>query len=208
MRGTGRIRGVVEMENGDPLPRDLTLFFEFANIGSRPARPEPVRVASDGSFLVEDVPAGERTIAAALQSGSDFYVLSATTSGKDLGEGVSIVEDTEGAPVRVQLSTRFARVAGRVASATAEQGGIVVVFAPTESWKQRFRTAYTVVQIAPDGSFSSKVAPGEYLIFARRRDQLPPLITPSFIQTLGARAATVALKADEQQTVDLRLDLP
>ena len=208
MRGTGRIRGVVEMENGDPLPRDLTLFFEFSNIGSRPARPEPVRVASDGSFLVEDVPAGERAIAAALQSGSGFYVLSATMSGKDLREGVSIVEDTEGAPVRVQLSTRFARVAGRVASPGAEPVGFVVVLVPVESWKQRFRTAFTVIQIEPDGSFSGKVAPGEYLIFARRRNQLPPLITPDFIQTLGAGASTVALKADEQQTVDLKLDLP
>jgi hypothetical protein len=204
MRGTGRIRGVVEMENGAPLPTDLVLFFEFADIGSRPARPEPVRVAIDGSFVFDDVQAGDRLVAAALQSGSDVYVASATRGGKDIREGISIVEGTEGTPVQIQLSTRFARVSGRVTSPTNDQ--IVVLFLPVEPWKQRFRTAYTAVQTAPDGSFTAKIAPGEYLVLARKRDQLPPLISSDFIQRLSG-LMRIALVADEQKAVELQLDL-
>jgi hypothetical protein len=203
MRGTGRIRGVVEMENGAPLPSDLVLFFEFADIGSRPTRPEPVRVAIDGSFVFDDVQAGDRPMAAALQAGSDVYVASATMGGKDIREGISIVEGTEGAPLQIQLSTRFARVSGRVTSPTEDQ--IVVLFLPVEPWKQPFRTAYTAIQTAPDLSFTAKIAPGEYFVLARKRDQLPP-ISSDFIQRLSG-LMRITLVADEQQAVELRLNL-
>lgn len=204
LRGSARLRGVVETDSGEPLPRNLTLFFEFSERG-RPTRPVPVHVSSDGSFVLEDVPAGDRTIAAALPSGSDYFVISAESGGKDIREGISLVEGTEGAPIRVQISNKYAQVSGRV---TPAESGIVVLFFPVESTKQRFRTAYTAILAGSDGSFAGKVPPGEYFILARRREQLPALITQEFIESLGNSARRVVLSAGEQKALEVQLSVP
>src|SRR6185503_9503947 len=88
LRGTGRIRGVVETDNGAALPRGLTLFFEFADNGGRPSRPQPAQVSADGSFVLDGVPAGEQAISVALPNGSEHFVLSATAGGADLTKGI------------------------------------------------------------------------------------------------------------------------
>jgi hypothetical protein len=164
-----------------------------------------VRVSSDGQFVLEDVPAGDRAIAAALPSGSDYFVVSAESGGKDIRDGISLVEGTEGAPIRVQISNKYAQVSGQV---TPGQPGVVVLFFPVESAKQRFRTAYTAILAGADGSFSGKVPPGEYFMLARRRDQFPALITSEFIDSLGGSARRVVLSAGEQKPLEVQLSVP
>lgn len=81
----------------------------------------------------------------------------------------------------------------------------MVVLVPSEAAKQRFRIAYTAFQTAADGSFTAKVAPGKYLVMARRRANLTPLMGPEMMQSLGDDVETVILLPEQQKTVQLRL---
>lgn len=202
--GAGRVRGVVETESGEAPPSNLTLFFEILSDGSRPTRPEPVRVLPDGSFVLENVAAGDRRMMAGLPNGSSHYVVSTTAGGKDLSEtSLQVIEDAE-AVVRVMISSRFATVSGTV-SGGGGNGDTVVLLVPFEAGKQRFRVAYTAAQTAADGSFTARVAPGKYQILARRRESLPSVITSELIQSLADNIETLMLVAEEQKTVRLRL---
>ena len=202
LRGTGRIRGIVETDNGGPLPRGLTLFFEFGDNGGRPSRPQPAQVLPDGSFVLDGVPAGEQPISVALPSGSQYFVVSATAGGEDLTKGLSIIEDTEGATVRVEISTKYAQVSGRVKASQNDQS-LVVLFLPVEASKWRFRTAHTALLVGADGSFSGKVPPGEYIVIGRPRNLIPMVITRSFIESLGAERQQVTLTADERKVLEI-----
>jgi hypothetical protein len=207
LRGNGRIRGVVETDNGARLPRGLTLFFEFADTSGRPSRPQPVPVLEDGSFELEGVTAGNPSVSVALPSGSDYFILSATAGGEDLTKGMPVVEDAEGSPVRVQISRRYAFVSGRVNPPQNDQS-LVVLFLPVDPSRWQFRTAHTALLVAADGSFSGKVPPGEYVVIARRRDMLPVVITRSFVESLGSDRPHVTLSPDERKVFDLPLELP
>ncbi|HEX6731091.1 MAG TPA: hypothetical protein VF074_13800, partial [Pyrinomonadaceae bacterium] len=201
----GKVRGIVETESGEALPKDLTLFFEFLGDSSRPASPEPVLVLPDGSFLLENVAAGDRRMMAGLPNESGHYVVSTTAGGNDLSETpLRVVEDAEAGVVRVLISSRFATVSGTV-TGDGVSGDNVVVLVPFEAAKQRFRVAYTAAQTAADGSFTARVAPGKYRILARRRDSLPPVITSELIRSLADNIETLILVAEEPKTVRLRL---
>ena len=208
LSGAGRVRGQVETDNGQPLPNNLTLFFEVLNDGTRPGRPEPVRVDPDGSFVVENVPAGNRNMVAGVVHGSGFYVASTSFGEQDLSTTtLPVAEDAESGPIRVRISSNFALVSGQVLAESNESTeGLVVLLVPAEAAKQRFRLNYTAVQTASDGSFSARVAPGTYLLLARRRDQLPALITPQFMQSLSPRTERIELSAGESKTVQLHVN--
>jgi Carboxypeptidase regulatory-like domain len=204
--GVGRIRGVVETENGEALPNNLTLFFEFLTEGPRPGRPEPVRVLPDGSFVLENVSSGNRQMMAGLPSGSPFYVVSTTSGEKELSETpLLVVEDAESGVVRVRISSQFATISGSVTTDSMGGADVVVLLVPSDVAKQRFRIAYIAVQTAPDGSFTAKVPPGKYLVVPRRRANVPTVITPEFMRSLGHDIEAVSLLPDEQKTVQLRL---
>jgi hypothetical protein len=79
-----------------------------------------------------------------------------------------------------------------------------VLLAPAESEKQQFRTSYFTTQSAADGSYSVSVAPGEYLVFARRRDQLPRIMSDEFLKNEAGNATRVTVAAGEQKRLDLR----
>ena len=207
LRGTGRIRGVVETDNGAPLPRGLTLFFEFADKSGRPSRPQPAQVSADGSFVLDGVPAGEQAISVALPNGSEHFVLSATAGGEDLTKGISIVEDAEGAPVRVQISAKYAHVSGRIKPPQNDQA-FVVLFVPVEASKWQFRTALIALLVGVDGSFSGKVPPGEYFVVGRARNLVPVRITQNFIDSLGADRQRLTLTGDQQKVLEIPVVVP
>lgn len=48
------------------------------------------------------------------------------------------------------------------------------------------------------------VAPGEYLVFARRRDQLPGIMSEEFLRNEVGNAIRVTVAAGEQKRLDLR----
>ena len=47
--------------------------------------------------------------------------------------------------------------------------------------------------------------PGEYFVFARQRDDLPPIVSAEFVRGAAAKATRITLKAGEQQQIDVRV---
>ncbi|MEP6719067.1 MAG: hypothetical protein ABJB21_07985 [bacterium] len=204
--GLGSITGAVELDNGQALPPGLVIFLELVRAGGRPAPPLPVRVQPDGSFSFSEVQGGDVYLSAALPPGSNFFVKSVTANGKDSrGTPLNVIEDTIAGPVRVVLSMETARLNGRVLSDKSEGASdFVVLLAPVGGDKEKFRTAYFTTRSGPDGSYSLTVAPGEYLVFVRRREQLPGIVSEEFVRKEAGKAVRVTVAASEKKRLDLR----
>lgn len=85
------------------------------------------------------------------------------------------------------------------------QGNLVVLLAPVESEKQRFRTAYLTARTAPNGRYSVSGAPGEYFVFARRREELPAIVTEEFVKSRAANSKRVVIVSGQPNQMDLRV---
>lgn len=201
--GSGSITGTVELDNGQALPAGLVLFFELARDGARPGPPLPVRVQPDGSFNLTEVQGGNVYIFAALPPGSNYFVKSVTSNGKDLrGTPLSVVEDAIAGPIQVVISDETARLRGRVSSASGADD-FVVMLVPVGAGMARFRSAVLFVRTGADGSYSKVLAPGEYYVLARRREQLPSS-SEEFLSKEAAKATRVTIGPGEEKQLDLR----
>jgi hypothetical protein len=206
--GPGSIVGRVETDDGTPLPLGLVMFLELISKGSRPGPPLPVRVRPDGTFNFSNVQGGDVYVGVVTSPDSKYFVKSIDANGDDPGRTpLKITEGTDAGPLRVVISQGMGTVNGRVLSENGTQGvsDIVVLLAPVESEKQRFRTAYLSTRTSSDGTFSIAGTPGEYFVFARQRDELPPIMSGEFVRSAAAKALRVTLKAGEQQQIDVRV---
>lgn len=109
--------------------------------------------------------------------------------------------------MRIVISSGVGTLSGRVLSEKTGQGldELVVLLAPVESEKQRFRTAYYTSRTSADGTFSLVGAPGEYFVFARKREELPAIVTEEFVRAEAPGAQHVVLAAGEQKRIELRV---
>src|SRR6267143_1381969 len=199
--GSGSITGVVEWDSGQALPQGLVIFLELVREGGLPGLPLPVRVQPDGSFNFSDVQGGEFYLSAAMPQGSTLFVKTVTANEKDLRRvPLKLAEGTVAGPIRIILSNQLGRLTGRVLSDKNQPAGdLIVLLAPAESEKQQFRMSYFTTRTAADGAYSLVIAPGDYLVFARRRDQLPGIMSDEFIRNEAGKAIRVTVAAGEQK---------
>ncbi len=204
--GPGTIRGIVETDNGAALPSDLVIFLELVTESNRPGPPLPVRVNADGSFSFSDIQAGDVYLSAAMPPGSNYFIESITAGGANLRRSpLKVIEGADSETVRVKVSFGLASINGRVLSSNGEGlNGWVVVLVPVNPAEQRFRTSLLTIRASSDGSYAVAGAPGEYLIFARQRDELPVIFSPDFLRTRIPDSQRVTLEAGERTTLELR----
>ncbi|MDQ5847108.1 MAG: hypothetical protein M3539_17615 [Acidobacteriota bacterium] len=204
--GPGSIVGSIQTDNGVPLPADLVIFVELVSKTSRPGPPMPVRVRPDGSFIMDGVQSGETFIAIALPPGVNSFIKSVTANGDDLYRSpLKVTERAEAGPVQVVISRAVGSLTGRLLAENGGQGisDFVILLLPVEPEKQRFRTTYLTTRPGADGSFSLTGAPGEYLVLAKRREDLPAIVSEEFVRTQAANAVRVTLVSGEQKHLDL-----
>ncbi|MDQ2936887.1 MAG: carboxypeptidase-like regulatory domain-containing protein [Acidobacteriota bacterium] len=206
--GPGSISGIVEVEGGGTLPPNLVIFLELIRRGNRPGPPLPVRVKPNGSFIIGGIQGSDVYLSAALPPDAKYSIKSVTSNGEDLLRSpLKVLEGAEAGPVKIVISPKVGSLAGRVLSERTNQGvsDFVVLLAPVESERQRFRTAYLTARTSADGTFSVTGAPGEYFVFARRREDLPPIVSEEFVRAESPKAQRVALAAGEQKQLELRV---
>lgn len=206
--GPGAIVGRVETDDGTPLPAGLVVFLELISKGSRPGPPLPVRVRPDGSFNFSNVQGGDVYVGIVTAPDSKYFVQSIDSNGDDLQRtALKVPEGADAGPLRVVISQGVGATTGRALSENGGQGvsDIVVLLAPVEPGKQRFRTAYLSTRTGPDGTFTISGPPGEYFVFARQRDDLPPIVSAEFVRGAAAKATRITLKAGEQKQIDVHV---
>lgn len=204
--GPGSIVGRVEADNG-ALPVNLVIFLELIGKGTRSGPPLPVRVRPDGTFSFSGIQGGDIYLSVALPPDSRYFVKSLTANGDDLQRvPIKVIEGAEVGPVRVVISNGVGTVTGRVVSEKSGDAlsNLVVLLAPVESEKQRFRTGYLTARTDANGRFSVSGAPGEYFIVARRRDELPAIVSEEFVKTLAPNANRVVIVSGQSNRMDLR----
>ena len=119
---------------------------------------------------------------------------------------LNVIEGADAGPVRVLVSTDSARVSGHVGSEQKQAlTDFVVMLIPAAEEKQRFRTTYFSSRVAVDGGYALNAPPGEYVLFARQRDQLPVLVSNDFIQKALENSERVTLAASDKKQIDLRV---
>jgi hypothetical protein len=206
--GPGSIVGRVETDDGTPLPSGLMIFLELISKGSRPGPPLPVRVKPDGTFNFNNVQGGDVYVGVVTAPDSEYFVKSIDASGDDLQRApLKVMEGADAGPLRVVISQGVGSATGRILSDKDGQGmsDIVVLLAPVEPGKQRFRTAYLSSRSGPDGAFTVSGPPGEYFVFARQREDLPPIMSEEFVRGAARKATRIMLKAGQQQQIDVRV---
>jgi hypothetical protein len=206
--GPGSIVGRVETDNGTPLPAGLVIFLELVNKGSRPGPPLPVRVRPDGTFNFANVQGGHVYVGVVTAPDSNYFVKSIDANGDDPQRiPLQIAEGADAGPLRVVISQEMGTVSGRVLSSDGAHGlgELVVLLAPVDPARQRFRTAYLSARTRADGAFSISGTPGEYYVFARHRDELPPIVTEEFVRAMAAKVSRVTLTSGHQQRLDVRV---
>lgn len=206
--GPGSITGTVEVENGAQLPPDLVVFMELRRADDRPGLPLPVRVKPDGSFSVGGIQGGDVFLALALPQDSQYFIKSVTANGGDPQRSpLQVIEGAEAGRLRVVISSGVGLLGGRVLSDQSGQGlsDFILLLAPVEPERQRFRIAYLTARTTPDGAYSVSGAPGEYFIFARRRDDLPAIVSDEFVRNESSKAQRITLVSGAQKRLDLRI---
>jgi hypothetical protein len=204
--GPGSIAGRVEAEDG-ALPSNLVVFLELLGKGARPGPPLPVRVRPDGTFKVAGIQGGEVYLSVALPPDSSYFVRSLTANGDDLRRvPIKVIEGAEAGPVTVVISAGVGTLTGRVLSEKTGEGSgnLVVLLAPVEPEKQRFRTAFLTARTDSSGRYSVTGAPGEYFILARPREALPAIVSEEFVKSLSPKANRVVIVASQSTQMDLR----
>jgi hypothetical protein len=206
--GPGSIRGTVTVQKGSALPGDFVLFFELIREGDRPGPPLPVRVQADGSFSINGIQGGDVFLSVVPAPGAPYFVSALNVNGNDPRKSpLRVIEGAEVGPLQVVISPALGNLSGRVLAEKGQQGlsNYVVLLVPLETEKQRFRTSYLTTRTAADGSFSLAGPPGDYFVLARRRDDLPPIITENFARTAASDAPRVSLVAAENQQMEIKV---
>lgn len=202
------INGTVEMENGQPLPADMSISVQANFFGSTAARIRP-----DRSFRLQGIPTGNvypyvyTTVfnnTSMKVTYDEYYVKAIYLGGIDLrGEPLKVEEGEEVKGVRLLLSREVATVVGSVRSAKdgAPQRGINVVLLPTDPARQRIGKGLSFGFTDAKGAFCASGPPGEYFVVAFGDSDLP--VTDEKIKALAANAPRVRLQPNERKTVDL-----
>jgi hypothetical protein len=202
-----RISGIVTVDGGKPLPRNLVVFLEPA--GGERADQLSAPMQADGTFTLEGIPSGDYYLRTnSMQPNNEYYTKSVTQGRADLArEPLSVREGEDISNVRIKISPEIARLSGRVLASdgkSPERGvGILLVSADPVEQKSSSRRMYGFTNA--DGGFRVSGAPGEYLVIVMRLGE-------NFYQLIGdklisrtAKAQRIMLQPGENDRIDLIL---
>ncbi len=205
LTGGARVSGTISVEDGSPAP-PARIALEFQ--GAHPLLNLPYRANSDGSFLLEGVPAGEIRLDIQLPLGGGHYVKAITAGGIDLLRGPLRVGDgAEVGDVRVQLARGRATLSGQVLSGHggAPVGGAGVLLVPADERMWHVRGARVFGRADAAGAFVVNGPPGDYLAIVWRPGQEPSQPIGEYAGGRAGTALRVRLGTGEDKKLDLHV---
>lgn len=166
------------------------------------------KVAKDGSFKVENVPAGNYHAIVTSNSNSeawrDYISKEVIVNGKDVGD--SGFSTTGGVTsIDIVVSAKGGTITGTVVDdKDAPIADVQVVCIPDASRRKR-RDIYQEAQTDQRGHFVLRgLNPGEYQVFALD-DPVGDISEPEFVRTHETLGQTVKLDEGARQTISLKM---
>jgi hypothetical protein len=165
----------------------------------------------DGTFIIENAPAGEVILDAHAPANRDLYVKSITLGSQDLWrEPLVVSEGAEVSGVRITVGQGLATLTGRVQAqddgSPAAGGGVLLIKSDSKLW--HLRSARVVAMTNAAGEFRLKCAPGDYLLFSWPAGGEPLQSIEDFVRAQAATARPVSLQSKEEKQIELTVVRP
>jgi hypothetical protein len=214
---TARVRGRVTFEDGAPeaLPKSMsvTVVFDLSTSRMILAGSPSADVKDDLTFELTGMFGPHMLTMRGLAPG--YVVRAVRYDGRDITYLPTDFKDSsEARPVEIVLSSRGARLTGRVHDdrGNPTREGVVALFpADSARWNQESLNAGQA-SIKDDGTFRiGPVPPGEYVILAMSPEAVSWLISgsrdaASVIGAIAERGERITLGESEQKAIDLKVD--
>lgn len=165
-------------------------------------------VAKDGSFTIEDIPAGNYHVVVITNSNGeswrDFIVKEVLLNGKDVGDsGFSLAGGLTS--LEIVASAQGSTIEGNVVDEDGKPvPNIPVICIPDASRRQR-RDIYQQVQTDSQGHFALRgLNPGKYQVFTLD-DDADDITDPDFVAAHQAQGQSVTLEPGERKGIVLKI---
>lgn len=163
-----------------------------------------VRIQPDGTFTIENVPAGKYDLQVSPQDSG--YVKSITAGGADvLKNGIDLSEGSTVPPVEIVINPKSGTIEGTVKQGDEPQPGAYVTLLPDPlpADSQRLRISTT----SDDGGHFSfqGVAPGDYLVYAWQERFPLRIIDAADLQPYTSFGASATVEESAKKQVELQV---
>lgn len=171
----------------------------------------PAPAKEDGTFVLEAIPSGEVRLSAHVPVNSDLYVKSITLGSQDLVRNpLRVEEGVEINGVLITLAKGLASVAGRAlfseGGGLAGGSGVLLVNADPALWDLEGSRVFALTN--PEGEFTLRCAPGDYLVFTWPAGGQPFQSLEAFIRSQAPAAKRITLQSKEEKQLDLTVVKP
>ncbi|OLD57232.1 MAG: hypothetical protein AUI54_03480 [Acidobacteria bacterium 13_1_40CM_2_56_5] len=181
---------------------NIHIMLESAGAGEHMQLPRPM--APDGTFSLDNVPAGEYRLRVNYPQPT-IYVRAAFLNSVDVLHQPLVVSNTPPGTLEITLSSKAGQVDGNVLNEQSQPiAGIQAVLIP-DRFRDRFG-GYKTAVTDPKGHFVFRsIAPGEYKIFAWEAIEDFAYFDPDFLRSYEDRGKLVSISESSRQTVDVNI---
>jgi len=200
----GEVHGRFRMDDNEPFNRTQLSVFLDSDDGYQNSSLS-ARVAEDGTFKIENVPAGNYHVVVTADSNNlrDYFVKEVNVNGADAadsgfatGPGISMVE--------VVASARGGTIVGTVVDGDNKTVSEVQVFCAPDASRQKRPDLYQEALTDRRGQFSLRgLNPGNYTVFVLNGEP-SDVNDPDFFKAHETEGQSVRLNEGEQKTLTLK----
>lgn len=199
-----RISGVVTVDGGKSLPRNIFVLLEAVGGERRDQLSGPTQ--PDGIFTLEGIPSGRYYLRTGVPPNNEYYTKSVMHGRSDLTrEPLTIKESEDISNVRIVISPNVARLSGRVLASDGKspERGVAILFVSADSVEQKTMNRRMYGFTNADGGFRVSGAPGEYLAIVMRAGEGLYQLRGDELISRAAKAQRITLQSGENNRIDL-----
>jgi protocatechuate 3,4-dioxygenase beta subunit len=194
-----------------PNPKQVVIGLESTGrAGSATIAPQPVSPDDSGRFVINNVWPGRYRLAAGVNGGGPWTILSSTVGGKD-----AVIGPFDADPERpitdavITLTSDPAQLTGRLLDADGRPlAGLTVVLFPVDPalWPMTSTRVHRTSRAADDGAYRfTSIFPGEYFLAVLADYDAREWSDPEFKAEVAKAAITLRISAGEKKVQDVKL---
>jgi hypothetical protein len=163
---------------------------------------------TNGTFMIDGVPAGEILIDVDIPRRMDFYLTSITLGSQDLmREPLRMEEGAQVSGVRVTLATGLATLSGRAQLGEGGKpvAGAGVLLVPADQALWHMKSLRCFASADSNGEFKLQCPPRDYLLFTWAPQNKPIQNLDAYVRAQAANARRITLQSKEEKQLELTI---